>query len=89
MTVNLVTPVHSYVFTSMANPPDGLNVIQPQPGTVYHQLDFGAYDPTIDGSALPVTANGGIIPGCLAVILAAAFRRRKIQSRRLADQTAG
>jgi hypothetical protein len=61
MTVSLVTPGQTYVFTSVAEPAsmNWLNHIQVEtPANNDHGLSYSAGDPLRDGSPLPVTANG-------------------------------
>lgn len=64
MTVSLVTPGHTYAFTSVAEPAtlNWVNEIQVEtPADSSHRLSYSAGDPLRDGSPLPATANGGFM----------------------------
>lgn len=64
MTVSLVTPGQTYVFSSVAEPAtmNWLNSIQVEtPADSSHRLSYSAGDPLMGGSPLPVTANGGFM----------------------------
>lgn len=62
MTINLVTPGHTYAFTSVVSPVSQDNFIQVQtPAASSHYLSYTAGDPLLDGGALPATANGAIM----------------------------
>ena len=64
MTVSLVTPGHTYVFTSVAEPAsmNWINLIQVEtPADNDHGLTYSVGDPLRDGVPLLATANGSLM----------------------------
>jgi hypothetical protein len=62
MTVNLVTPGQTYVFTSVVTPVNQFNNIQVMnPVGSSHLITYTAGDPLLDAAALPATHNGSLM----------------------------